>query len=122
MFIHKVDGLSDDDKMDKQRDIHQRANEDLQDAGLDITFRYVPLPTLLYYIEWLAHTEVKNTADSKYAVTAEQKPDAFHTSDNLLGIINKVKAQHSSFFAIIQNAMQIHAGVLTCINGRAKLL
>ena len=42
VFIHKVDGLSDDDKMDKQRDIHQRANEDLQDAGLDITFRYVP--------------------------------------------------------------------------------
>lgn len=48
VFIHKVDGLSDDDKMDKQRDIHQRANEDLQDAGLDITFRYVP--TLLSII------------------------------------------------------------------------
>ena len=41
VFIHKVDGLSDDDKMDKQRDIHQRANEDLQEAGLDVTFRYV---------------------------------------------------------------------------------
>lgn len=40
VFIHKVDGLSDDDKMDKQRDIHQRANEDLQDAGLDVTFRW----------------------------------------------------------------------------------
>jgi len=39
VFIHKVDGLSDDDKMDKQRDIHQRANDDLQEAGLDITFR-----------------------------------------------------------------------------------
>jgi len=40
VFIHKVDGLSDDDKMDKQRDIHQRANEDLQDAGLDVTFSF----------------------------------------------------------------------------------
>ncbi|KAF6032933.1 hypothetical protein EB796_000078 [Bugula neritina] len=40
VFIHKVDGLSDDDKMDKQRDIHQRANDDLQEAGLDITFSF----------------------------------------------------------------------------------
>lgn len=39
VFIHKVDGLSDDDKMDKQRDIHQRANEDLQDSALDVTYR-----------------------------------------------------------------------------------
>jgi len=41
VFIHKVDGLSDDDRMDKQRDIHQRANEDLQDAGLDVSLRSV---------------------------------------------------------------------------------
>lgn len=41
VFIHKVDGLPDDDKMDKQRDIHQRANEHLQDAGLDVTFRSI---------------------------------------------------------------------------------
>ena len=35
VFIHKVDGLSDDNKIETQRDIHQRATDDLVDAGLD---------------------------------------------------------------------------------------
>ncbi|XP_054755630.1 ras-related GTP-binding protein C-like isoform X1 [Lytechinus pictus] len=35
VFIHKVDGLSDDHKIETQRDIHRRANEDLADAGLE---------------------------------------------------------------------------------------
>ncbi|CAJ0954243.1 unnamed protein product [Ranitomeya imitator] len=35
VFIHKVDGLSDDHKIETQRDIHQRANDDLSDAGLE---------------------------------------------------------------------------------------
>uniref|UniRef100_A0ABM0GKQ2 Ras-related GTP-binding protein C-like n=1 Tax=Saccoglossus kowalevskii TaxID=10224 RepID=A0ABM0GKQ2_SACKO len=35
VFIHKVDGLSDDHKIETQRDIHQRANDELADAGLD---------------------------------------------------------------------------------------
>ncbi|KAF5892567.1 ras-related GTP-binding protein C, partial [Clarias magur] len=35
VFVHKVDGLSDDHKIETQRDIHQRANDDLADAGLD---------------------------------------------------------------------------------------
>ena len=35
VFIHKVDGLSDDNKIESQRDIHQRATDDLIDAGLD---------------------------------------------------------------------------------------
>ncbi|KAL1123144.1 hypothetical protein AAG570_002231, partial [Ranatra chinensis] len=34
-FIHKVDGLTEDNKMETQRDIHQRANDDLADAGFD---------------------------------------------------------------------------------------
>lgn len=33
VFIHKVDGLSDDTKIETQRDIHQRANDELVDAG-----------------------------------------------------------------------------------------
>lgn len=33
VFIHKVDGLSDDYKMETQRDIHTRANDDLVDSG-----------------------------------------------------------------------------------------
>ncbi|XP_028405866.1 ras-related GTP-binding protein C-like [Dendronephthya gigantea] len=35
VFIHKVDGISDDHKIDIQRDIHQRANDELADAGLE---------------------------------------------------------------------------------------
>ena len=35
VFIHKVDGLSDDQKIETQRDIHQRANDHLGDAGLE---------------------------------------------------------------------------------------
>ncbi|XP_064489141.1 ras-related GTP-binding protein C-like isoform X2 [Ornithodoros turicata] len=35
VFIHKVDGLSDDHKIETQRDIHQRATDELSDAGLE---------------------------------------------------------------------------------------
>lgn len=35
VFVHKVDGLSDDHKIETQRDIHQRANDDLSDSGLE---------------------------------------------------------------------------------------
>jgi Ras-related GTP-binding protein C/D len=35
VFIHKVDGLSDDTKMETQHDIHQRATDDLTESGLD---------------------------------------------------------------------------------------
>ena len=35
VFIHKVDGLSDDHKIESQRDIHQRANDDLVDVELE---------------------------------------------------------------------------------------
>ncbi|EEB08230.1 Gtr1/RagA G protein Gtr2 [Schizosaccharomyces japonicus yFS275] len=35
VFIHKVDGLSDDFKIDTQRDIQQRTQDELSDAGLE---------------------------------------------------------------------------------------
>ncbi|RDD37477.1 Ras-related GTP-binding protein C [Trichoplax sp. H2] len=35
VFIHKVDGLSDDHKIEVQRDIHQRATGDMEDASLE---------------------------------------------------------------------------------------
>ena len=34
VFIHKVDGLTDDTKIETQRDIHQRASDDLHEASL----------------------------------------------------------------------------------------
>ena len=33
MFIHKVDGLSDDQKRDVQRDITSQVNSELMEAG-----------------------------------------------------------------------------------------
>ncbi|PVD32042.1 hypothetical protein C0Q70_07469 [Pomacea canaliculata] len=35
VFIHKVDGLSDDNKIETQRDIHQRSTDDLAEAGME---------------------------------------------------------------------------------------
>ncbi|XP_062855975.1 ras-related GTP binding Cb [Trichomycterus rosablanca] len=35
VFVHKVDGLSDDHKIETQRDIHQRATDELADASSD---------------------------------------------------------------------------------------
>ncbi|XP_065175116.1 ras-related GTP-binding protein C-like [Sycon ciliatum] len=35
VFIHKVDGLTDDHRIETQRDIHQRATDELSDSGLD---------------------------------------------------------------------------------------
>ena len=35
IFIHKVDGLSDDAKMETQRDIHQKATDEIAEAGLE---------------------------------------------------------------------------------------
>lgn len=35
IFLHKVDGLYEDNKMETQRDIHQRSNDDLAFAGYD---------------------------------------------------------------------------------------
>jgi Ras-related GTP-binding protein C/D len=34
VFIHKVDGISDDSKIELQRDISQRASLELAEAGL----------------------------------------------------------------------------------------
>lgn len=33
VFIHKVDGLTDDTKIEIQRDVHERASDDLQEAA-----------------------------------------------------------------------------------------
>ena len=54
VFIHKVDGLSDDHKIETQRDIHQRANDDLADASLE----KLHLRCVLFYffISLILHT------------------------------------------------------------------
>lgn len=44
VFIHKVDGLNDDSKIDIQRQIYQRSNESLIDEGMEqvhLRFLYI---------------------------------------------------------------------------------
>ena len=44
VFIHKMDGIPEDQKIDLQRDIHQRASEELAEAGMgDLHLRFVNL-------------------------------------------------------------------------------
>lgn len=35
VFIHKIDGLTEDTKLESQRDVHQRVNEDLIHSGIN---------------------------------------------------------------------------------------
>lgn len=53
VFIHKVDGLTEDNKMETQRDIHQRANDDLSDSGTVFYIYYIKTFWSVYYkIKW----------------------------------------------------------------------
>lgn len=57
VFIHKVDGLSDDHKIETQRDIHQRANDDLADASLEkLHLRYILRLFLIQFLFCLTVT------------------------------------------------------------------
>lgn len=51
VFIHKVDGISDDLKMETQRDIVQRASDDLVSANslVYFTFEYILTPSRLSF-------------------------------------------------------------------------
>lgn len=50
VFIHKVDGLSDDSKIEIQRDICQRVNDELNDLGQFVSFTFlVHVVTLRYF-------------------------------------------------------------------------
>ena len=56
-FIHKVDGLSDDHKIETQRDISKRVNEELHDAGLvDLHLRYRFKFTVLHSMPSVTYT------------------------------------------------------------------
>jgi Ras-related GTP-binding protein C/D len=43
VFVHKVDGLTEDSKMSAQQDITQRANDDLAEQGLESLGRDSPI-------------------------------------------------------------------------------
>jgi len=53
VFIHKVDGISDDNKIELQRDISQRASVELAEAGLgsELHLRYIDiLGCIIYFV------------------------------------------------------------------------
>lgn len=69
VFIHKVDGLSDDHKIEKQSDIHKRANDDLADAGLErIHLRFVSLIQCSYFLRW--NCDVKRIIRCSFYLTS----------------------------------------------------
>ncbi len=72
VFIHKVDGLSDDHKIEKQRDIYKRANDDLTDAGLErIHLRWVVLTAFGIFLLGLNNTRVMVRVKFLHSVTVQ---------------------------------------------------
>ena len=59
VFIHKVDGLSDDYKMETQRDIHQRANDDLADLGDSFNPQLIHKTNNLQFCNSLLHCRLR---------------------------------------------------------------
>ena len=73
-----MDGLSDDTKMETQRDIHQRATDELAEAELEtqihltfylvsqqLPFREMTLPACLLSSEYLMRSLLKNSTMEK---------------------------------------------------------
>lgn len=58
VFIHKVDGINDDLKMETQRDIHQRATDDLADAGYEHINIHFHLTSIYDYSIYEAFSKV----------------------------------------------------------------
>lgn len=86
MFIHKVDGLSDDSKIEAQRDISSRVNEELADNGLDTL-------KLSYYLTSIYDHSIFEAFSKVVQKLIPQLP----TLENLLNIFNNNSAIEKSF-------------------------
>merc|ERR1719300_789084 len=69
VFIHKVDGLSDDTKMETQRDIHQRATDELAESGLEqqvhkLKKLFSSMLFLKYMLQQTVHQSICNLMSS----------------------------------------------------------
>ncbi|CAJ0942363.1 unnamed protein product [Ranitomeya imitator] len=87
VFIHKVDGLSDDHKIETQRDIHQRANDDLADVGLEKLH-------LSFYLTSIYDHSIFEAFSKVVQKLIPQLP----TLENLLNIFISVSIFYSRFF------------------------
>lgn len=101
VFIHKVDGINDDLKMETQRDIVQRAHADLDDAG----FQNI---CLSFYLTSIYDYSIFEAFSKTVQKLIPQLPKL----ENLLNIFIVVSASHTNvrvFFWIISILHQ-HAG------------
>ncbi|KAJ9574346.1 hypothetical protein L9F63_026007, partial [Diploptera punctata] len=85
VFIHKVDGLSDDYKMETQRDIHQRANDDLTDTGFD-------------QIHLSFHLTSNHSIFEAFSKVVQKLIPQLPTLENLLNIFISNSAIEKAFF------------------------
>uniref|UniRef100_A0AAY4DU18 Ras-related GTP-binding protein n=1 Tax=Denticeps clupeoides TaxID=299321 RepID=A0AAY4DU18_9TELE len=90
VFIHKVDGLSDDHKIETQRDIHQRANDDLADASLEKLH-------LSFYLTSIYDHSIFEAFSKVVQKLIPQLP----TLENLLNIFISVGIDHVTLYAFL---------------------
>ncbi|XP_060520481.1 ras-related GTP-binding protein C isoform X2 [Cylas formicarius] len=87
VFIHKVDGLGDDSKMECQRDIHQRAMDDLIDSGYDQQIHLSFHLTSIY----------DHSIFEAFSKVVQKLITQLPTLENLLNILNTNSAIEKSF-------------------------
>eukprot|EP00051_Salpingoeca_urceolata_P031965 m.13711 g.13711 ORF g.13711 m.13711 type:complete len:362 (+) comp4638_c0_seq1:182-1267(+) len=86
VFIHKVDGLSDDQKIETTRDIHQRVSEELEHAGMSEIHISFYLSSIYDHSVFEAFSKVVQKLIKQLA-----------TLENLLNILNSNSGIEKSF-------------------------
>jgi Ras-related GTP-binding protein C/D len=86
VFIHKVDGLSDDAKIDVTRDIHERVNEELEHGGLKGV-------NLSFYLTSIYDHSIFEAFSKVVQKLIKQLP----TLENLLDVLNSKCGIEKSF-------------------------
>lgn len=86
VFIHKVDGLSDDAKIDTTRDIHDRVNEELEHGGYSDVH-------LSFYLTSIYDHSIFEAFSKVVQKLIKQLP----TLENLLNTLNAASGIEKSF-------------------------
>lgn len=143
VFIHKIDGLTEDNKIETQREIHQRSHDDLVDSGNKITKDLNCITILLYcysLLFWIIilfyfftfFLEINTKISISYHLTSIYDHSVFEafsrvvqkmipeyaTLENFLNVIISVSC---NFIYYISNSQPIPIGLLTCRTGTVLL-
>lgn len=90
IFIHKVDGLSDDSKIETTRDIHQRVTEELVHAGLEEV-----------HVSFYLTSIYDHTIFESFSKVVQKLIKELPSLENLLNILNSSSGFEKSFlFAV----------------------